>query len=95
MHNANPAMINELGHTAHTSHKAGLAGRGTLGALRVQWQGMEFGIGTGFDDINRQLIWNHRPAFLGKLVKFKYLAIGMKDKPRHPVFLGWRDPIDL
>lgn len=95
MHNANPETRNELGYAQHTSHKAGLVGRGTLGALRVQWQGMEFGIGTGFDDANRQLIWNHRPAFLGKLVKFKYLAIGMKDKPRHPVFLGWRDPSDL
>lgn len=95
MHNSNPETRNELGYAAHTSHKAGLVGRGTLGALRVQWQGMEFGIGTGFDDANRQLIWNHRPTFLGKLVKFKYLAIGMKDKPRHPVFLGWRDPNDL
>ena len=95
MHNGNPATVNELGHTEHSSHQANLVGRGTLGALRVQWRGVEFGIGTGFDDMNRQLIWNHRAAFEGKLVKFKYLEVGMKDKPRHPVFLGWRDPIDL
>lgn len=94
MHNANPQTTNKLGYAEHSSHKANLVGRNTLGALRVEWRGMEFGIGTGFDDVNRQLIWNHRQAFMGKLVKFKYLPIGVKDKPRHPVFLGWRDPTD-
>jgi len=95
MHNANPAIINELGHTAHSSHKANMVGRGTLGALVVTWQGREFRIGTGFTDAERQDIWNNFTKYkLLKTVKFKYLAVGMKDLPRHPVFLGWRDARD-
>ena len=95
MHNGNPATTNALGHAEHSSHKAGLEGRNTLGALRVEWRGMEFGIGTGFDDAERQKIWEQRSAHLGLAVKFKYLPIGVKDKPRHPVFLGWRYKEDM
>lgn len=95
MHNGNPAEKNELGYTEHSSHKANLVGRNTLGALRIQWRGMEFGIGTGFTDYERLLIWQRRPQDLGRTAKFKYLPIGMKDKPRHPVFLGWRNALDL
>jgi len=95
MHNGNPATTNALGHTEHSSHKAGLEGRNTLGALRVEWNGMEFGIGTGFDDAERRKIWDQRSTHLGLVVKFKYLPIGVKDKPRHPVFLGWRNKEDM
>jgi len=95
MHNGNPETRNELGYAEHSSHKANLVGRGTLGALRVLWHSLEFGIGTGFSDAMRDEIWKNREKYSGKIAKFKYLPIGVKDKPRHPVFLGWRSPVDL
>jgi DNA ligase-1 len=95
MHNANDATTNELGLTKRSSHQENKVGRGDLGALVVRWKDMEFNIGTGFDDAQRAMIWADRSAYIGKLVKFKYFPVGVKDKPRHPVFLGWRDPIDL
>jgi DNA ligase-1 len=33
-------------------------------------------------------------AHQGSLAKYKHFPSGAKDKPRHPVFLGWRDPRD-
>ena len=95
MHNGNEATTNELGRTKRSSHQAGKTGRGDLGALIVRFYDVEFNIGTGFDDVERAEIWNHRDRFLGKLAKFKYFSVGVKDAPRHPVFLGWRAGVDL
>jgi DNA ligase-1 len=90
MHNANAPKINELGYTARSSHQANLIGAGRLGAITVEWEGREFNIGTGFTDAERIEIWNNKMKYFNQWVKFKYLPIGVKDLPRHPVFLGWR-----
>jgi DNA ligase-1 len=95
MHNANPAFTNELGHTAHTSHQANQVPMMKLGALVVEWKGLRFKIGTGFSDAERHNIWCNGTRNFGRVVKFKYLEVGMKDLPRHPVFLGWRDKEDM
>lgn len=92
-HNENEAFTNELGRTARSSAKAGKVGGGTLGALVCSMNGVEFEIGTGFTAAERQSMWDD-PALIGKLVKFKYLNTGNYDKPRHAVFLGFRDRID-
>lgn len=95
-HNGNEATISELGRTKRSSHKAGKTGRGDLGALIVRRaDGIEFNVGTGFDDDLRSHIWAHRADYLGRFAKVKYFAIGMKDAPRHPVFLGFRDERDM
>jgi len=88
VHNANPAQLDERGYTKRTSHKANKIPTGVLGALVVAWQGKEFRIGTGFTAEERAEFW--RCDLVGMVCKFKYLPIGMKDAPRHPVFLGWR-----
>jgi len=33
--------------------------------------------------------------FIGKILKYKYFDIGVKDAPRHPVFLGMRPKSDM
>jgi DNA ligase-1 len=95
MHNANEAKINELGYQARSSHQANLVPTGRLGALMVVWNGKFFNIGTGFTDAERIEIWENRKKYELKVAKFKYLAVGMKDLPRHPVFLGWRSKFDF
>jgi DNA ligase-1 len=68
----------------------------TLGSLVVTHPVFgTFYIGTGFTDAQRTAIWNDSYAYIGALVKFKYQREGMKDKPRFPVFLGFRDAIDI
>lgn len=90
MHNANEAKKNELGQTERSSHQANKIGRGDLGALRVRMGEVEFNIGTGFDDAERKRVWENRDNLVGAIAKFKYFPVGVKDAPRHPVFLGWR-----
>jgi DNA ligase-1 len=94
MHNGNEATTNELGRTKRSSHAAGKTGRGDLGALIVNFGDVTFNIGTGFTDVERTDIWDNRDSFQGRLAKFKYFPVGVKEAPRHPVFLGWRDGSD-
>lgn len=92
MFNGNEASTNELGRTKRSTAKAGLVGKGTMGALLVRdrYTGVEFKIGAGFTAADRNALWP-----LGTVVKYKFFPVGVKDKPRHPVFLGVRDLIDV
>lgn len=96
MHNGNEATTNELGRTSRSSHKAGKSGRGDLGALLLRnSEGVEFSCGTGFSDSERSEIWANQDRYLGKLAKYKFFPVGVKEAPRHPVFIGWRDVRDV
>ena len=95
--NENEATTNELGRTARSSHKENMTPMNTLGAIiaRDLASGIEFGIGTGFSAEERQALWNDRANMIGKIVKYKYFDGGSKVAPRFPVFLGFRDPMDM
>lgn len=95
MHNANEAKTSELGYTERSSHKSGMVGRGILGGLSVKdaYSGVEFDIGTGFDQASREALWKQREMLPGKVIKYKFFASGVKDKPRFPVYLGFREDL--
>lgn len=108
MHNANTAEVNELGRTKRSTAKSGLVAADTLGALLVRdlVSGQEFSIGTGYTAEKRKELWDlywddsQRPGapnkLVGKIVKYKsFVATGVKEAPRFPVFLGFRDAIDI
>ena len=97
MFNGNCAETNELGRTKRSTAKAGLSGKGTLGAFQVRdvGTGVVFSIGTGLTALQRGLFWQRQDEYLGKLVKYKYFPVGVKVAPRHPVFLGFRDARDM
>lgn len=95
MHNANEAVVNELGHTQRSSAQAGLVPAGVLGALICRWGAHTFKVGTGFTAEHRAELWQKRDALIGSLAKIKYFEQGMKDLPRHPVWLGFRDGRDM
>lgn len=97
LHNENEATKDPRGYTARSSHQANKRPGGTLGKLLVrdlykpEW---EFNIGGGFDFALRDQIWESQDSYLGKVVKYKYLPVGTLDRPRHPIFLGFRDLSD-
>jgi DNA ligase-1 len=94
--NNNPQAKDNLGNSKRSSHKANKVGKNTLGALIATHPTFgQIQIGSGFDDVLRKQIWNNQESYLGQTVKFKYFPIGMKDKPRFPIFLGFRSDIDL
>ena len=75
---------------------AGLRPAGDLGALVCKTpEGVVFKIGTGFTTEQRVTLWKARRRLIGKLAKYKHFKIGAVEAPRFPVFLGFRDPIDL
>lgn len=97
MHNANEAKLDNLGYTERSSHQANLVPTGVLGALEVRdtTSGVEFNIGTGFTAADRAEIWRKRQEYIGSVCTYEFLPVGVKDKPRHPVFLGWRMKEDV
>lgn len=96
MKNNNEATKNELGYTERSTCAENLIGRGDLGALVLEFtDGQTFNCGTGFTDQDRQVIWNNRDQYLGRMAKVKSFLIGVKDLPRFPVWLGFRDKDDM
>ena len=85
----------EFGYAKRSSHKDGKIDQDTLGSLIVVWRETEFSIGSGFTAEQRKEFWDQRNNLIGKLVKFKYFATGMKEAPRFPIFLGFRHPDDM
>lgn len=99
MHNTNKAKINELGYQERSSHKAGKVGSGMLGGFVVRdlVTGTEFrvGNGEGITHEMRKQWWIERNTMVDKIIRYKWFPKGCKDKPRHPLWTGFRDPIDM
>jgi len=97
MHNDNPQITDALGYAKRSSHKGNKRGGEMLGTLQVRdlKTGKPFELGTGFDESMRIAMWRKGESLIGKLVKYKHFGYGALDKPRFPVFLGMRDPLDM
>lgn len=97
MHNDNVATKDAFGRTERSSHQENLRPAGVLGKLicrNPKWP-KEFGIGTGFDAKTRAELWVKRDKLKNKIVKFKYQPAVDVERPRLPVFLGFRDEWDV
>jgi DNA ligase-1 len=96
MHNENEAQLDAFGRTKRSSSMVGLVGADTAGTLIVENKdGQILGVGSGLNDAMCDEIWQNKQKYLGRLVKYKYFPQGVKELPRHPVFLGFRDEDDL
>lgn len=96
MENTNEKVTNELGRGQRSTHQAGLVPKGRAGTLCVRDVGskVEFRIGTGLSDEDKANFWRLRRRVVGRVVKYKHFPVGAKDLPRHPVYLGMREPWD-
>ena len=96
--NANEAFVGELGQTKRSHESGGMVPSGTLGALRVEWQGKVFKVGSGFgqgipgrDAMVRADLWNREEEIVGKKVTIKYQELTHLGIPRFPVYKGIRE----
>lgn len=95
-HNANAAEKTPQGYTKRSSVSAGFELREMLGSLTVKTTaGVQFNVGTGFTEADRKELWALRSTLVGKIIKYKFQPHGVKDRPRCPVFLGFRAPGDV
>lgn len=96
MRNKNIAGVNELGYIERSTDARGLIPVDALGALIVRRaDGVEFKIGSGFTESQRYNLWQNQDQILGKIVTYKHFEVGAKDKPRFPIFKGFRDEKDI
>ena len=96
MINTNEGLKDNFGRTKRSSCQDGLKPSGTLGGFILRnSEGLEFSCGSGLNDALRDEVWKNKSKYLGKLVKYKFMSKGIKDLPRHPVFMGFRDETDL
>lgn len=97
MHNDNQATTDARGYTKRSTHQENKRAAGVLGGFHVKdiYTGVEFDIGTGFTAEQRKNLWEGQRYLVGKIVKYKHFPIGVVDKPRHPIYLGFRDRRDI
>ena len=94
--NQNPEEKDAFGYVKRSASMEGLVPMGTAGTLIVKdKEGRVLRIGSGLNDELRQDLWDNKSKYLGSLVKYKYFPQGVKELPRHPVFLGFRHPDDI
>lgn len=95
--NLNAATQDERGYTKRSSHQDNQQPDELLGSLAVRSSaGVDFSIGSGFSESQRRELWQRRDHLIGQSVKYKcFETTGVLDKPRFPIFLGFRDSIDL
>jgi DNA ligase-1 len=98
LENQNEATINALGRTERSSHKENKVPTGMIGAIWIKdcFTGQILKIGAGkLTHEERKYYFEHQDELETKLIKYAFLATGMKDKPRHARFIGFRDKADL
>lgn len=89
--NHNTAEKDAFGLMKRSTHIENKIDAPLLGNLIVRTEaGIEFSIGTGFTENQRSDLWNCRENLIGQVIKYKYQEVGVKDKPRFPVFLSFR-----
>lgn len=95
--NLNGATLDERGYTKRSTAAEGRVADELIGSLTVRdlASGVQFSIGSGFTESQRRDLWEDRENLLGKIVKYKSFAVGVKDKPRFPIFLGFRSLLDM
>jgi DNA ligase-1 len=97
------AKINALGKMERDSKKENLARAGDLGAFICQWHNPrneligapEFDVGSGYTADQRVRYWTKRDRLLGALIRIKHHGTTVEQKPRFPIFEGFRDGRDM
>lgn len=95
--NDNVAEVSELGLTKRAKRKEFLVPAGDMGALVLNYGGVQFECGTGFTAAQRVGMWGNRDELLEKKPKvtIKYQELTKDGVPRFPVFKGFRHNDDM
>lgn len=104
MHNDNPITLGDTGYAERSSHKANLSGKNTLGGFKCVLMNdakkpitdeITFNVGSGFTAEQRADYWKIRNLLVDKIITIKHQPHGAVEKPRIPIFIGFRELSDL
>lgn len=98
MKNNNKQTRDALGRAKRSTHKANKVPMPEAGLFKCAdlKTGVEFECSMGkFNRPMRKKIWRDRAKIKGKILKYRFQPAGVKDKPRFPRAIGFRQAIDL
>ncbi len=94
--NLNEATTDERGFTKRSTSKEGKELVDALGGLvLVLPDGKTFSCGSGFTQEQRKVLWLDKEVLIGKIAKVQYFGFSPDGIPLLPVFLDFRDAIDM
>ena len=64
---------------------------GKLGAVMVNYQGVDVQVGSGFSDDLRKQIWNHKDDFINRVIEIRYQEVTPDGSLRFPTFVCFRN----
>jgi DNA ligase-1 len=97
MHNTNPEELDAFGNVKRSTAMSGMVGSCMLGAFLVRdlVSNVDFAISTGLTERQRVDFWNVKDSLVGKIIKYRHQPSGALEKPRFPIFEGFRHTDDL
>jgi DNA ligase-1 len=96
--NTNEKVVNRLGRSERSSHKANMVPKGMVGMLlcRDLKTGNMIEVGPGkMTHKDRIHYFNNKDELIGKYISYKFFSKGVKDKPRFPTFEYIRPENDI
>ncbi len=94
MKNTNDAQTNELGRSFRRDTKDQKESTGIAACLVTEYKGIQMRVTLTGNEAFRTEIWENKESYIGKMFEFRGMTIGMKDVPRHPTFLRFREDRD-
>ena len=82
----------------YSTHKANKVGAGTLGKMvgRDLYTDQPLVIGPGkMTAAEKKHVWENQDLYRNRISKYRYSPYGVKDLPRFPRHIVWRDPVDM
>lgn len=91
--NNNEQVRDHLGYAKRSAHQENKVPLPMVGKLICRSPGFTdtFGVGSGFDHSTAITWWSGKELLIGRSLTFVYQPCGTLDKPRHPIFKGFRE----
>jgi DNA ligase-1 len=86
--------INELGYSVTSKKKNDRELIEKASAFIVKYKNKELKVTLAMTDEEKKEIWKNYKNYIGKTIEYKGMLIGVKDLPRHPVFIRFRPDKD-
>jgi DNA ligase-1 len=83
--------VNELGRSVTSKKKDDRILIEKAAAFTVDYNGIEQKVSIAEDDSEKEKIWQNRDSYIGKMLEFKGMLVGAKDRIRHPVTVRLRE----
>jgi len=82
---------NELGRSVTSKKKDDRILIDKAACFTVKYKGKNLDVTIALSNQDKEYIWKHKKEFLGRMIQYKGLLVGAKDKPRHATFERYRD----